>query len=109
MILTRYKRMRFAYRRGAGTAAVLLTLMLFSFSLLAVSRWLTAQQRDGLQIYQQYQALLLAQNQFARQRLGLGCETPITQNQIRFDVQCQAQRVKVRFPLGEISLSAENR
>lgn len=102
MILIRYK-------KGASMAAVLLTLMLFSLSLLAVSRWLTAQQRDGLQIYQQYQAVLLAQNQLARQRLGLACETQITQNQIRFELQCQAQQVKVRFPLGEISLSAENR
>ncbi|KGQ69744.1 hypothetical protein OA57_08850 [Chelonobacter oris] len=109
MILIRYKRNGCHYRKGAGLVAVLFTLMLFSIMLSGLSRWLSAQQRDGVQSYQRYQALLLAQNQLARQRLGLECETQYRQNQLVFQIDCHGKQVKVRFVWGEVILSAEKR
>ncbi|MGR6980994.1 DUF5374 domain-containing protein [Testudinibacter sp. P27/CKL/0425] len=103
MILTRYK-----WRKGASLLAVLWALMLFSLVLLSTARWLSAQQHDGLLSYQRYQALLIAQNQATRQRLGLDCEAVNTQNQLHFQIACQPQQVQVRFALGELKLPLKN-
>ena len=103
MISIRYK-----YKKGASLLGVLVAISLFSLIILSISRWLNHQQRDGLLTYQRYQALLLAQNQFSRHRLGLPCQTKLVQNQIVFSLSCQNKQVKVRFPLGEITLKAES-
>ncbi|TNH09115.1 DUF5374 domain-containing protein [Testudinibacter sp. TR-2022] len=108
--LIRYKLIRYKgiqYKKGASPFAVLLTLALFSSVVLGISAWTAAQQREGVLIYQRYQAVLLAQNQFARQRLGLDCQNSIEQNQLLFRVSCQSKQVKVRFPAGELTLNIE--
>lgn len=102
MILIRYNT---KYQQGSSLLAVLLALFVLSTMILVVSRWLNVQQYDAALNYQRYQGLLLVQNQFARQRLGLACETDIYQNQLHFQLSCSAQQVKVQFPLGELSVS----
>ncbi|MGR3808670.1 DUF5374 domain-containing protein [Pasteurella testudinis] len=104
----RYKPIYAHGKKGASLLGVLVTLALFSLVMTGISRWVNLQQRDGLLTYQRYQALLLAQNQFARQRLGLACETRSEQNQQVFRLNCQGKQVKVRFATGEITLNAES-
>ncbi|WP_275686891.1 DUF5374 domain-containing protein [Mannheimia haemolytica] len=36
---------------------------------------------------------------------GLDCESSITQNQIRYQIQCSGNRLTIRFPLGKIELN----
>ena len=52
--------------------------------------------------YQDFQAIQIAENQAQRQFLGLPCEQLIQQNSLTFRVQCQNERVIVRYPMGEI-------
>jgi len=59
------------------------------------------------QTYQDFQAIQVAENQAQRQFLGLACEHLIQQNDLTFRVQCENERVIVRYPMGEISIKTK--
>ncbi|TRC47833.1 DUF5374 domain-containing protein [Mannheimia haemolytica] len=51
------------------------------------------------------QAVMILENQLALKLAGLDCESSITQNQIRYQIQCPGNRLTIRFPLGKIELN----
>ena len=60
-----------------------------------------------MKTYQDFQAIQVAENQAQRQFLGLACEHLIQQNDLTFRVQCENERVIVRYPMGEISIKTK--
>lgn len=93
--------------KGMSLTTVLFTLALFSILFLAFNQWTASQRKSAVKIYQDFQAIQIAENQAQRQFLGLPCESSLQQNGLRFRVECQATRVIVRYPLGEFSLKTE--
>ena len=85
-----------------------LTTLLFSLALfIAFNQWTASQRKSAVKTYQDFQAIQIAENQAQRQFLGLACEQFIQQNGLTFRVQCQNERVIVRYPMGEISIKTK--
>ena len=83
---------------------LLFALALFSVLFIAFNQWTASQRKITVKTYQDFQAIQIAENQAQRQFLGLPCEQLIQQNSLTFRVQCQNERVIVRYPMGEISI-----
>lgn len=91
--------------RAESISALLIGLTIFSMLFLVYSQWLEQQVMSKNKLYQQQQALQLIENQIALKLADKPCESQVEQNQITFDISCAAQRIRVQFPLGEISVS----
>lgn len=90
--------------RGAGLLPLLIALMLFSGLCLTLLQWASLQRQSAMQIYQQLQAIQIAENQWQRLWLGLDCQGRVRQNNLSFEVTCSSSQISVRYPLGEFSL-----
>ena len=86
---------------------LLFSLALFSVLFIAFNQWMASQRKSAVKTYQDFQAIQVAENQAQRQFLGLPCEQLIQQNGLTFRVQCQNERVIVRYPMGEISIKTK--
>ena len=86
---------------------LLFSLALFSVLFIAFNKWTASQRKSAVKTYQDFQAIQVAENQAQRQFLGLACEQLIQQNGLTFRVQCQNERVIVRYPMGEISIKTK--
>lgn len=102
MILPPYNLFKY---KGINLISFLVTLTLFSGIFLTISQWMTYQRQSAVQIYQYSQALQLAENQQQRLLAKLPCQSVVEQNQIRFTIRCESNRVTVRYPAGEMSLT----
>lgn len=97
--------MRLKQIKAESSLGLLVAISLFALIFLGISRWQTVQHRQMLQLYQQQQALLIADNQIDRLLASLACEKKIVQNGIEFVIhQCSLRHIKVGFPLGEIEI-----
>ena len=86
---------------------LLFSLALFSVLFIAFNQWMASQRKSAVKTYQDFQAIQVAENQAQRQFLGLPCEQLIQQNSLTFRVQCENERVIVRYPMGEISIKTK--
>lgn len=86
---------------------LLFSLALFSVLFIVFNQWTASQRKSAVKTYQDFQAIQVAENQAQRQFLGLACEQLIQQNGLTFRVQCQNERVIVRYPMGEISIKTK--
>ncbi|OOF44532.1 DUF5374 domain-containing protein [Rodentibacter trehalosifermentans] len=93
--------------KGMSLTSVMFTLMLFSTLFLIFNRWTANQRQSAVKIYNDFQALQIAENQAQRQFLGLPCEQKVRQNGVQFNVQCQGNKVIIHSPVGEFSLKSE--
>lgn len=97
----------FQMNKGMSLTTLLFSLALFSVLFLVFNQWTAEQRKSAVKIYQDFQAIQIAENQAQRQFLGLACEQLIQQNGLTFRVQCQNERVIVRYPMGEISIKTK--
>ena len=97
----------FQMNKGMSLTTLLFSLALFSVLFLVFNQWTAEQRKSAVKIYQDFQAIQIAENQAQRQFLGLACEQLIQQNSLTFRVQCQNERVIVRYPMGEISIKTK--
>lgn len=87
---------------------LLIALSLFAVMALSTMQWQQIQSRQTVRLYQQQQALLIAENQLDRMAAGLVCEQRVIQNGLKFDIEkCSATQIQVRFPLGEILIEKD--
>ena len=86
---------------------LLFSLALFSILFIAFNQWTASQRKSAVKTYQNFQVVQIAENQAQRQFLGLDCEQLIQQNGLTFRVQCENERVIVRYPMGEISIKTK--
>ena len=97
----------FQMNKGMSLTTLLFSLALFSVLFIAFYQWTASQRKSTVKTYQDFQAIQIAENQAQRQFLGLPCEQLIQQNSLTFRVQCQNERVIVRYPMGEISIKTK--
>lgn len=97
----------FRMNKGMSLITLLFSLALFSVLFLVFNQWTAEQRKSAVKIYQDFQATQIAENQAQRQFLGLACEQLIQQNDLTFRVQCENERVIVRYPMGEISIKTK--
>ena len=97
----------FRMNKGISFITLLFSLTLFSVLFLVFNQWTASQRKSAVKTYQDFQAIQVAENQAQRQFLGLACEQLIQQNGLTFRVQCQNERVIVRYPMGEISIKTK--
>lgn len=90
--------------RGMSLLTLLVTLGIFSGIFLSINQWHSIQRKSAVEIYQRFQGIQIAENQRQRLFLGLPCESSVTQNELRFQISCQLNKVTVRYPQGEITL-----
>ena len=97
----------FQMNKGMSLTTLLFSLALFSVLFIVFNQWTASQRKSAVKTYQDFQAIQVAENQAQRQFLGLACEQLIQQNGFTFRVQCQNERVIVRYPMGEISIKTK--
>ena len=97
----------FQMNKGMSLTTLLFSLALFSVLFIVFNQWTASQRKSAVKTYQDFQAIQIAENQAQRQFLGLACEQLIQQNSLTFRVQCQNERVIVRYPMGEISIKTQ--
>ena len=97
----------FQMNKGMSLTTLLFSLALFSVLFIVFNQWTASQRKSAVKTYQDFQAIQVAENQAQRQFLGLACEQLIQQNSFTFRVQCQNERVIVRYPMGEISIKTK--
>lgn len=91
--------------RSESIISILIVISLFLILFLSYSRWQNIQHQQENFLYQQQQALQIAENQIALKMANMECNKRSNfQNNLEFIVDCQPQYLKVKFPLGEISI-----
>lgn len=93
--------------KGMSLMSLLLALSIFSGLFLIFNRWTTEQRKSAVSVFQEFQAIQIAENQAQRQFLGLSCENSVQQNDIQFSIQCSHHQVNIRYPQGEFLLKSE--
>lgn len=87
------------------TLSLLLALSLFTLAALGVIRQQNQQTHTAQLLFQQQQALSIADNQIERQLAQFACERTVIQNGIRFEIEkCSPQQIHVSFPLGVVRI-----
>lgn len=97
----------FQMNKGMSLTTLLFSLALFSVLFITFNQWTANQRKSAVKTYQDFQAIQVSENQAQRQFLGLACEQLIQQNGLTFRVQCENERVIVRYPMGEISIKTK--
>ena len=97
----------FQMNKGMSLTTLLFSSALFSVLFIAFNQWTASQRKSAVKTYQDFQAIQIVENQAQRQFLGLACEQLIQQNGLTFRVQCENERVIVRYPMGEISIKTK--
>lgn len=89
--------------------SLLIAISLFSILALNLLQWQNQRTQQQLQLYQQQQAILIADNQIDRMLANIACERKIIQNNIEFEIRhCSPTKIEVTFPLGEIIINSSS-
>lgn len=91
--------------KAESTISLLVAIALFAVVVLSFSYWQSEQNKRVNTHFQQQQAAAILENQIALQLAGLECEKQIEQNNIRYEIQCSGNKLRIRFPLGKIELN----
>ncbi|WP_373819650.1 DUF5374 domain-containing protein [Glaesserella sp.] len=95
--------------KAENTISVVIAIMLFSMLYLTYSHWQTQQNDQTNFVFQQRQALQIAENQIAlKMNDKQACESSIEQNGIYFEIQCSSQQIRVSFPKGEVIIKRDD-
>lgn len=91
--------------KAESAVSLLLAIVLFSILFLSYAEWQNQQHRQQQFLFQQQQALQIAENQIALQMAGKPCQRRIEQNQTTFELlRCTPSEIQIRFPLGELHI-----
>lgn len=93
--------------KAENTLSIMIAVIISSILLLAYSQWQGQQNQAQAQHYQRLQAMQIAENQLALKMAKLPCEAEISQNNLRFNVICEQNRVRVEYPLGIFELTTK--
>lgn len=90
--------------RGTSLLGFLYALAFSALVILYFSHWQNTLQQEAMRRYWENQAQEIAENQLARQWLGLSCEKRVIQNTVSLQVDCLDEDILVEHPLGEFHL-----
>lgn len=91
-----------------STFSILLVVFIFSIIVLSLSNWQEWHISSNEKHYQRQQAMLIAENQIDLQLAGSACEPEVKINRLTFKIECNEQRIKVSYPMGDFTLSAKD-
>lgn len=94
--------------KAENTLSIMMAVMISSILLLTYSQWQGRQNYAQMQIFQQLEAMQIAENQIVLKMAKLPCETEISQNKLRFNVSCEQNRIRVEYPLGLFEVTTKN-
>ncbi len=84
--------------------SLLIGIFLFSILFVIYEKWQSRHFKVESFLYQQRQAMQISENQLSLKMAGLPCETRVKQNNITFIIQCNENKIEVKFPAGKFSL-----
>lgn len=84
--------------------SLLVAISLFTILFLTYSNWQSSQQQQANYVYQQQQALQIAENQLNLKAANEPCERMVKQNHLTFKITCTEYKIIVVFPLGEVEI-----
>ena len=84
--------------------SLLITISLFMILFLAYANWQSLQNKQANYLYQQQQALQIAENQLNLKAANEPCERMVKQNHLTFKITCTEYKIIVVFPLGEVEI-----
>lgn len=90
--------------RAESYLSVLVIISVFIVVFFGYIKWQGMQTKQEAFLYQQQQALQIAENQIALKMAGKACERSIRQNSLHFLIRCSEREIIVSFPLGEIKI-----
>lgn len=90
--------------RSESALSLLVIISVFAVVFLSYLKWQGIQTKREALLYQQQQALQIAENQIALKMADKACERSVLQNNLRFGIQCTDREIIVSFPLGEIKI-----
>lgn len=90
--------------RSESALSLLVIISVFTVVFLGYLKWQGIQTKREALLYQQQQALQIAENQIALKMVDKACERSVLQNNLRFRIQCTDREITVSFPLGEIKI-----
>ena len=88
--------------------SLLVIITIFALICLGYLQWQSQQNRQVNFIFQQQQALQIAENQLARKMAVENCESTVEQNQLRFVIECPPNKIEVKFPLGSVVVTTDS-
>ena len=88
--------------KAESLTSLMVVMLIFSVIYLGYSRWQHIQNKQSTLIFQQQQALQIAENQIALLMAGKPCENQIRQNEQEIKEQCRSNTLKITFPSGEV-------
>ncbi|OOR98324.1 hypothetical protein B0187_08615 [Haemophilus paracuniculus] len=94
--------------KAENTLSIMIAVMISSILLLVYSQWQGRQNQAQMQAFQRLEAMQIAENQLALKMTKLPCEAEINQNELRFRVRCESNRIQVEYPLGVFELTTKN-
>lgn len=86
-------------------SSLLIGILLFSMLFIIYGKWQNQSAKQKIFLYQQRQAMQIAENQLSLIMAHLPCETSIKQNRLIFSVDCTKNKIIVKFPAGEFRLA----
>ena len=88
--------------------SLLVIIAIFALICLGYLQWQSQQNQQVNFIFQQQQALQIAENQLARKMAAVNCESAVEQNQLRFVIECRQDKIEVKFPLGSVVVTTDS-
>lgn len=90
--------------KAETTLTLLIVMLIFTTLFFSYTQWQSRQTTQTQFLYQQQQALQIAENQIALKMADEPCQRSVLQNNLQFTIYCQNQEIKVVFPVGEIKI-----
>lgn len=87
-----------SFNCGFSLVSTMVSLSIFFTVWVSFSYWATNQNLRINLIYSQRQMLRIAESQWQRQFLGLPCESIIHQNNKKFLINCNSNKIEIRDP-----------
>ncbi|MGX2968137.1 DUF5374 domain-containing protein [Ursidibacter sp. B-7004-1] len=84
--------------------SLLVTITPFMILFLTYANWQSLQNKQATYLYQQQQALQIAENQLNLKAVNEPCEKMVKQNNLNFEIICLEQKIAVIFPLGKVEI-----
>ena len=87
--------------------SVLVAISLFSTIYMVYINWQKSYNKQRVFLFQQKQALLVADNQINLRMAKIPCEKQAVYNDTNFAIECSERTVRVRFATGEVNIELD--
>ncbi len=87
--------------------SLLVVISLFSTTYMLYMNWEKSYNKQQVFLFQQKQALLVADNQINLLMAKMPCEKQVVYNGTNFAIECNERAVRVRFATGEVNIELD--